>query len=407
MTDLQSIRKRILFLGGAYSQIPILLEAKERGYYIITCDYLPENPGHKLADEYYNVSTTDRFGILKLAKKIRADLVIAYASDPAAPVAAFVSEKLGLPGNPFESVRILSEKDLFRQYLQDNGFQTPTFIQIKEKDHADEKLKSMKFPLMVKPSDSSGSKGISKVSCKGEINLAIKQAFKYSQNRKIIAEEFIDNEIADIHGDGFVVNGELIFSFLGDHIYCKKPNPFNPIGTLWPSNIKKDFIHMVEKSVEEIIKGCGFNNGPINIEARINSEGNVYIMEIGPRSGGHFVPQAIQYASGFDMVKATLDVLLGNKIIVPKQPTKYSAYYAIHSEIDGELVQLNISNRLKPFIREFHQYISTGESVKSFHGANSAIGILLMTFDSYNEMENTTSKMHQYIDLKINRVYRS
>src|SRR5690554_5161638 len=103
--------KRILFLGGAYAQIPIIKEAKTRGWYIITCDYLPDNPGHKLADEYYNVSTTDYNGILNLAEKVKPDFVVAYASDPAAPIAAYVSEQLGLPGNSFESVKLLSEKD--------------------------------------------------------------------------------------------------------------------------------------------------------------------------------------------------------------------------------------------------------------------------------------------------------
>ena len=109
-------QKKILFLGGAYPQIPIIKEAKNRGWYTITCDYLPNNPGHKLADEYHNISTTDFEGILNLAKKIKPDFVVAYASDPAAPTAAYVSEKLGLPGNSFQSVQVLAEKDLFRSF---------------------------------------------------------------------------------------------------------------------------------------------------------------------------------------------------------------------------------------------------------------------------------------------------
>ena len=115
--------KKILMLGGAMQQIPAIKEAKEKGLYVITCDYLPDNPGHKYADEYYNVSTTDKDAVLELAKACNIDGIVAYASDPAAPTAAYVAEKLGLPGNPCESVEILTQKDLFRDFLQKNGLE--------------------------------------------------------------------------------------------------------------------------------------------------------------------------------------------------------------------------------------------------------------------------------------------
>jgi len=397
-------QKKILFLGGAYAQIPILDEAKKMGFYIITCDYLPDNPGHKIADEYHNVSTTDMKGVLSLAKRVKPDFVVAYASDPAAPVAAFVSDKLGLPGNPYNSVRILSEKDLFRKYLKDNGFVTPEIIQMTEKDNTGKKLCAFKFPYIIKPTDSSGSKGVSIVSNVNEISNAINLAYKFSRNKRIIAEEFIDNKLADIHGDGFIVDGELIFSSLGDHIYNSKANPFNPIGTTWPSSQSSDVINKIEIDVARIIKGTGFRNGPVNIEARVNSKGIHYIMEIGPRSGGHFVPNAIHYSTGFNMVKATLDALIGNKISIPGQIKKYAAYYAIHCDYDGKLIQLSINDKLEPFIKEFHQYVLPGEEVKSFLGANAAIGILIMAFNNREQMEYIFANMQKFVDLKIDKI---
>ena len=102
------MKRKILFLGGSHFQIPPIKYAKEQGHFVITCDYLPDNPGHKLADEYYNVSTTDMEGVLKLAQKLRIDGIVAYASDPAAPTQAYVGNRLGLPSNPYESVKILS-----------------------------------------------------------------------------------------------------------------------------------------------------------------------------------------------------------------------------------------------------------------------------------------------------------
>ena len=395
---------RALFLGGAYSQIPVLKEAKDRGYYIVTCDYLPENPGHKLADEYYNVSTTDVKGVLKLARKVKPDFIVAYASDPAAPVAAYVSEKLGLPGNPYESVRLLSEKDLFRNYQKKRGFNSPDIVLLTEADKALDKLKLLRFPFIIKPTDSSGSKGVRKVTCSEEIVSAVKYAFSFSRSKRIIGEEFIDNQLGDLHGDGFVVDGELVFSFLGDHIYNGIANPFNPIGTLWPSIQSNEIVNSIIEDVARIIKGSGFNNGPVNIEARVNSEGKHFIMEIGPRSGGHFVPQAIYHSTGFDMVKASLDVMLGKKIQLPDQPRKYSAYYAIHSDFAGQLSHLSLSEKSKPYIKEFHQYLFPGDMVKSFKEANSAIGIILLTFSNRAEMEQSISNIQDSIELEIKRI---
>jgi len=394
---------RVLFLGGAYSQIPILQEAKNRGYYIITCDYLPENPGHKFADEYHNVSTTDFKGVFFLAKKVKADLVIAYASDPAAPVAAYVSEKLGLPGNPYESVQILSEKDLFRQFLKKNKFNVPRMESITSCEKINENLKNLSFPFIIKPTDSSGSKGVSKVEKMTQIEPAVNYAFAFSRNSRIIAEEYIDNINGDIHGDGFVIDGELVFSYLGDHIYNIKSNPFNPIGTTWPSSKSPEIIKTIEDDVRRLVKCSGFKNGPINIEVRINSEGKLYIMEVGPRSGGHFVPQAINYATNFDMVKAYLDLLTKKNIILPRKQIRFSAYYAIHSDHEGVLKSIHIKQELQPYIKEFHQYIQPGETVKSFRGANAAIGILLMTFNTREEMESIFSNMNDYLELIIKK----
>lgn len=118
-------QKRILMLGGSYFQVPAIKYAKDSGYYVITCGNLPDNPGHKYSDEYYNISTTDREAILNLAIKIKIDGILAYASDPAAATAAYVSEQLGLPGNSYQSVKTLSEKDLFRDFLRKNNFNVP------------------------------------------------------------------------------------------------------------------------------------------------------------------------------------------------------------------------------------------------------------------------------------------
>jgi biotin carboxylase len=394
------MQKRVLFLGGAYAQIPIIKEAKNRGWYIITCDYLPDNPGHKLADEYYNVSTTDFQGVLELAKQVNPDFVIAYASDPAAPTAAYVSEQLGLPGNSYKSVQLLSEKDLFRNFLSDNGFNTPKSISIID-DNDKSKASSLNFPIIVKPTDSSGSKGVSKIDNFSQLNHAVEYALTFSRNKRIIAEEYIESDGAQIHGDGFIVNGKLIFHYLGDHHYDKRINPFVPYSTTWPSIKGENVISEIEKELKRAISLSGFKNGAVNIEVRISKTGEIYIMEIGPRSGGNFVPQVINYATGFDMICASLDLFENKKIIILNSKKNHAAYYVLHNDKEGVLKDISLAEEIKKYIKEFHQYIHPGGKVYSFQGANAAIGVLLLLFSSQEEMDYYIDNMNKFVEIQL------
>lgn len=391
------MKKKALFLGGAYAQMPILKEAKNRGWYVVTCDYAPDNPGHKLADEYHNVSTTDREKVLELAKKIQPDYVIAYASDPAAPVAAYVSEQLGLPGNSYASVELLSEKDKFRSFLTEHGFNVPQHMSVQDGQVDDKALAKLRFPVIVKPTDSSGSRGVTRVDNLLGIDKAVEYALSFSRNRRVIVEEFIDNLNGDIHGDGFVIDGELVFAMLGDHIYTSKANPYNPTGTCWPSSVSLEFIDAIKKEVSQIIRESGFSFGGINIEARLNKDNIPYVMEIGARNGGHFVPQAIYHATEFNMVSAYLDFLEGKRVEINSSSVKPSAYIALHSNEAGILDTIQISDELKPYIKEFHQYIQQGQAVKAFQGANAAIGILLLSFPTNEDMHKRLVRMDDLV----------
>ena len=147
--------KKILFLGASPFQIPPIKYAKKQGHFVITCDYLPTNPGHQFADKYINISTTDIDAVLKIAKEEKIDGIVAYASDPAAPTQAYVANELGLPGNPYESVKILARKDLFRKFLVENNFVTPRSRSFYSISDAISWIDEITFPCIVKPVDSS------------------------------------------------------------------------------------------------------------------------------------------------------------------------------------------------------------------------------------------------------------
>lgn len=206
--------KKILLLGGSAQQTVAIRAAKELGYFTIVCDYLPDNPGQYIADRFYGASTTDVEAIYEIARKEGVDGILAYASDPAALPAAIVAERLGLPTNPAKSVEILGLKHPWRQFLQKNGFACPkvyTFhpnTPISEiQDHSDH----FSFPLVVKPTDSSGSKGVTVLNDWSRLEDAVRRADSFSRNKVLLIEEYIQRGFPSIiGGDIFVWNGAIV-----------------------------------------------------------------------------------------------------------------------------------------------------------------------------------------------------
>lgn len=187
--------KKVLLLGGSLFQVPSIETAKKMGYHTIVCDYLPDNPGQHVADEFYSVSTTDKEAVLALARRLSIDGIVCYASDPAAPTAAYVAEQMGFPTSPYASVELLSNKDRFRDFLAKNNFHVPKakgwayeeFAQMMEEIH------TFTFPVMVKPVDSSGSKGVKKIDDPGQLKAAVDAAMAYSRCKRFIIEEYVEN----------------------------------------------------------------------------------------------------------------------------------------------------------------------------------------------------------------------
>ena len=394
--------KKLLVLGAMQMHIPLLMRAKERGIYTITCDYIPNNIGHQYADEAYYESTTDFNAVLNLAKEKKVDGIMTFNSDPAALTAAYVGEKLSLPNSGYEAVKIMSEKDLFRDFLDQHSFNCPKHGSYLFYEELLSELDQYHFPVMVKPVDSSGSKGVNVVSCKEELEEKFNYALKFSRCKRIIVEEYIESFAPQLHGDGFVKEGKLMFSCLGDHHFNKDINNLVPISTTFPSSHTKENIDAVEQEVARFIQLVGFKQGGINIEARINKEGEIFLIEVGARNGGNFTPLVIQKATNFNFVDAALSVALGDKTpeVVIKETGNYG-YLILHSNEEGILKDIILDKRLKDIVVNQYIYIQPGEKVYSFRGANAAVGVLIVYFESHNHKKYILDNFRNLFRIKL------
>jgi biotin carboxylase len=391
--------KKLLLLGAVPTAIPLIKKARERGIYVISCDYLPENKGHSFANESYYYSTTDVPAILALSKRLQIDGILSFNSDVSAYTSAVVSKALNLPGNDPEVINTLTQKSLFRQFLRDNHFNAPEFFSIDSKHELVERLSDISFPVIVKPVDLSGSKGVVKVSNREDLFSAAENALRISRSHKAIVEEFIEAKGGQLHGDGFVKEGELVFACLGDHHYGALMNNYVPYSTTIPSRHSSEEIQRVMQEVSRFVSVSGLRNCGINIEVRISAKDDkVYIMEIGPRNGGNFIPRVIEYATGFDFDSAALEAALGLPIDSKAKHSidAYYSYLVVHSNITCKFANISYSEKLMKAILEEHICVDSGDDVLPFDGGNKSLGTLILKTTTEDEMEDLVENCRNY-----------
>lgn len=396
--------KKILFLGAAPTQIPPLRYAREQRHHVITCDYLPDNPGHKLAHESYNVSTTDKEAVLDLAQRLQIDAIVAYASDPAAPTAAYVAEQMGLPGNPYDSVLTLARKDLFRAFLKQHGFNVPRSQSFYDREEARSWLKEIGVTAFIKPVDSSGSKGVTKLTDAANFDEAFDHALTYSREKMVVVEEQIVRASYQVAGDGFVVDGKLVFRCWADEHFDKLCNGLVPIGQTFPTSHPQEWQEVAHAETQRLLSLLGMKTGALNFDFVFTEDGKFYFLELGPRNGGCLIPEVIRYATSIDLIKYTVDAALGMPCtgLEMKPAEGYWSSYMVHSLETGTFKELWLSDRVKKKIMEQDIQIKAGDKVEKYLGSNHTLGTMILKFESMEEMLYMIDNMEDDIRVIIN-----
>ena len=396
-------RPRVLILGGSAFQVPIIRYAKAQGAYVITCDYLPANPGHTLADEYHNVSTTDREAVLELSRRLDVNAVLSFASEPALQTVSYVAEALGLPGPSLDSVVKLTDKGVFRRMLREAGLPVPMAVTVDKTTPAADMPRLMDehgvaIPCIVKPVDSSGSKGITVLDeTLAALPAALEHALAFSRSGHCIIEQYIEGD--QIHGDGYLEGGQLVFHYLGDHVFFTDAGCRVPISTRWPTRYGPEIVQGIAHQIEAIANVSGYRKGPVNIEARVTPEGAIYIIEVAPRNGGNHVPIITQHLTGFDFVHQAYCDATGDKnpIVVPNGRKLPGAHYVLHSSTAGVLEGVALSDTIRPHLLQLELFKRKGERVQVFRGSAESIGVVLMSFTSVDERDALMISASQHL----------
>ena len=394
--------RSILLLGGSAQQVVAIETAKRLGYRTILCDYLPDNPGQYVADVFYQESTTDRETVLEIATKENIEGVLAYASDPASPVAAYVAEQLGLPTNPLSTVEVMSQKHLFREHLKENGFPCPASAPFAPDDDLEEVwrlLQGFSLPIVVKPTDSSGSKGVSIVDSEQGFIDAVEAARKISKNDILIAEEYIEKSYPHVvGGDIFVVDGEIRFWGLMDCMRDAQADLI-PTGKMAPTGLSETQMEAAKEILRTLVRSLGVRFGELNVEIIFGKNDVPYVLELGSRAGGNMIPVQLSDMSAIDLVAANVLCAMGEQPerIDFEQPQEAYATHVLHSLQSGTYKAVEIDDELLPHVYRKVLYAREGDRVEPFNGANRAIGIVFAKFDSTQQMHDNMSKINDSI----------
>lgn len=401
--------KKLMILGGSRYIIPVIEKAHELGIYVITCDYLPDNIAHKYSDEYCNISIIDKDAVLSQAKELKIDGIISFACDPGVVTAAYVAEKMNLPfQGSYEAVSILQDKGKFRKFLTDNGFNCPNAKRYEDINEPFNDVDFFNWPVIVKPTDSAGSKGVTKVDKPDDLKEAIRIAIEGSHNSAFIIEDFLTFEGYHSSADPFTVEGKLDFVSYSDQLFdSEADNPYTPAFIIWPSTMKKENQDILTKETQRLADLLGLKTGIYNIESCV-ANGKPYLMEVSPRGGGCKIAELQRMAYGIDLIEAEIRNAVGLPLNEVKQTECNGVWceMVIHARPgeSGKFKKLIIDKEVEEkYIKVIDMTAKEGDMVLPFTGANMSLGDMFLRFDTRKELDDVMSKVNDWLKIDLEK----
>lgn len=399
-------QKKLMLLGGLRYLLPVIEEAHKLGVYVITADYLPDNIAHKYSDEYCNVSIIDKDAVLEKAKELKIDGILSHAVDPGVVSCAYVAEKMGLPFQcSYKAACILQDKHLFRQFLSEHSFNCPNAKGYNNVEDALKDVDYFNWPVIVKPVDSAGSKGVTKVEDKSKLKDAIEFALSESHNGYFIIEDFLEEVGFSAGSESFVVDGKLLYNGFYDQYFDRNAaNPYTPSAEVWPSVMEQKYQDEIKSELQRLFTLLEVKTGLFNVECRVCINGKAYLMEVSPRAGGNRLAEMLNYAADVNINEAETRKSIGFPIENMHEPN-YNGHFAIlvlHSGKQGVFEGVDIeSDFKKKHIIEEEIRLNIGDKVGSFTGANAALGTLFLRFDTREELAEALENQNKWLLINV------
>ncbi|MEI6753687.1 MAG: ATP-grasp domain-containing protein [Paludibacter sp.] len=332
--------KKIAIIGASYLQLPLVLKAKEMGLETHCFAWEDGAVCKEIADFFYPISILEKEQILELCESIDIDGITSIASDAAVPTVNYVAEKMGLIGNSFKDSIAYTDKYQMRCRFAEFGVSSPKFA-ISETDY---NIENFRYPVIVKPTDRSGSRGVKKIVNEGDLQVAVVRAKNESFGGKAIIEEYISGTEISVETISWKGNHHILV--ITDKVTTGAPS-FVELEHHQPSQLADNIQQQVKDETLKVLNSLNIQYGASHSEFKITKEGHIFAIEVGARMGGDFIgSNLVQLSTGYDFVKGVINVALGQF----EEPV-------IHSEMHSGIYFLcRETERLLPIIQEPDKY---------------------------------------------------
>jgi biotin carboxylase len=390
--------KKILILGGSHAEIPIIRAAKELGYFVITTGNKETDIGHKFSDKYIKEDYSNKEAMLNLVKNLKVNYICPGSNDFAALSASYISEKLHI-GNfdNYKISQIIHNKDFFKKFATENNIPIPKAKGFSNPNLAINEIKNFKFPIIIKPVDLSGGKGITKIDKYNikEIKKSLNEAFNKSRAKRIIIEEFIDGTN---HGfTAIIKNKKLIFYFYDDEYYYK--NKYLVAGASTSLILNNKIINQLIFNIEKIAKLLNLKDGIIHTQFILKND-EIYIIEVCRRIPGDLYLELVEYATNIKYAKLILKSFIGKKINYPiNKNNNLITRYCLMPDKNGILSDIIFDKTIEKNIIKKFIWGKKGDIINDYLIYKA--GIVFLKYETKEEMKEKTQKINKLIKLEI------
>ena len=365
--------KKMLLLGGSHAEIPMIQAAKKMGYYVITSGNQVDGLGHPYGDKYVQADFSDKEAILQLAKKEQVDAICSGCNDFACLTAAYVAEKLELPGHDsYENAIKIHHKDKYRELAEELGIVTPKAVRCICEEEIEQKCQQMKFPYIVKPVDLTGGKGMTRCENMYSVKEAFGKAMDATRENYVVVEEFVTGTN---HGfSAYIQDEKVTFCFVDNEQYYH--NPYLVSGASTPGDVGDDAIRQLCQDSEKIASYLKLKDGILHI-------------------------QFVQMATGVDYPMCIVAAEAGVKMehLAFQKPDGYYVRHCIMADGIGCVEDVHIAEEIRPYIMEKMLWYQNGELVDDYMKYKA--GIVFLHFETEEEYRRYLPKLTELMKVVI------
>jgi len=365
----------VIIVGAGTFQLPAIIEAKKNGFFVVVLDGDPNAPGFAYADKSYTEDIKDPATCLEAVKDEKPVAVFALATEVAVITVATLAKAFGLKGVSMEAALNCTNKRRMRECFLKDNLPSPKFFAISDKQNLHSTAQSIGYPLVIKPSDNAGSRGVSIVESTSELDNAYEHAMSFSRNNEILIEEYMRGE--EISVEAFVQDGEVTILSLSDKIRTPPPYPLD-IRVVFPSNKIEPIQEEAKQIAEQAIKSCELDNAVVHIEMMVTADGPKLVEMAARGAGFHVFSKMLAWVCGINTIELLMHISLGRKVFIEHLEQR-GAVLSFPFAKTGVVKQINGLDaiRLLKGVRDTEVYVKPGDTVNMLRSGSDRVGHII------------------------------